>query len=706
MSYSTKSESLIDVFKRIRNNRLVLPHFQREFLWSKKQQKGLLASFFIKLPIGSFLFLTGDKKEYPSKYIGRNEGVIEYDEIPDENVDFLLDGQQRITTLKSIFTNLFEFTEKEEEFKEMHKKTYNKICRKWFLKIDSEVGKDFLGFQQFDFRENKYKSFEPKEVEELFEYEKLNRSKGSNAHKDWFNPMYKFENNMTEDEYRKKVIENSAKEGRLPLTYLIDMFSTKIYNKDKDKKDTVVFKILEKIAQLKSDSNNNTKISGWVRDVYDYLESCLEQQLHIIKVPPEEKGRAIPIFEKINTGGTQLDTFDLIVAKAADKTENYPIYHDKKESLRNAIRRELKEKEELTSKNLKTDDMKSLPEEWTPESMFFKRRNKLFKEFKTRYLSLLTLTNNIYDANEKIQDEFIKKRTSLELTSHQINSKTLEVIKSLIETAKFLQFRCGLEKINNLSYGLMCVPISYVFLKEPIYKYKNKLNIIETWYWVSLLSGTYRDNKYKRCIKDIKLLNDVLLNEKNDRFEEFLNSYRDRFFSFEDYSDKKTLRNNDDVPRAVERTIKQYLLSICPNDLINTNVRMSSWEKAKGEMEIEMHHIIPLSSDKNSNYKKSTKNLRNNKEHILNSPLNYTPILKRSHDKIKGKDINNYLSKISRYPKEKHCFPTEFFGKNSYESTEEFYKKFLSARFETLKSNVINEIENLLSVTEINNMLN
>ncbi|MGB4303357.1 MAG: hypothetical protein WBJ34_06100, partial [Syntrophomonadaceae bacterium] len=52
----------------------------------------------------------------------------------------------------------------------------------------------------------------------------------------------------------------------------------------------------------------------------NYLESLLEQEQHVIKLEAREVGRAISVFENINRGGTALDVYDLIVAKAAHNT--------------------------------------------------------------------------------------------------------------------------------------------------------------------------------------------------------------------------------------------------------------------------------------------------------------------------------------------------------------------------------------------------
>ncbi|SJZ77613.1 DUF262 domain-containing protein [Selenihalanaerobacter shriftii] len=706
MGYSSVSIELVDIFKNLNEKKLLLPNFQREFVWGKSDQKALLASFFVGLPIGSFLFLEGPKDEYPSKELGKKKGIIDYEEIKPRYVEFLLDGQQRITTLKSIFTDIFENNENINDFKTEHTNTFGKIRRRWFIKIEDEDAEEFFNFEDLKFDEYKYKYTEPQDIEEMFTYEKVNRTKSKDK---WYNPLYKLENNLSKEEYRERVIGNAVKEKRIPLFFLTETYSEKIYQTEINYRDTVIYKILQKIAINKhgTDPEVYPKVIDWTKDVYDYLKGRFAQDLHIIKVPSEEKGRAIPIFENINSGGTALDTFDLIVAKAADKsTDGHRIYNDEKESLRNAIRSKLKnEIKKANYEAFKTNDMMSLPENWTPTLVYFDTSKDMYKKFKDQYLNLLSVVSYLEDyANvENIKGDFFKKDKILDLKAQQINNNTFEVLEALINTGMFLQFRCGITSINDLSYKLMLLPIAYVMLDHgvSIYKEEEKLNLLEIWYWYSLFSGTYRDNKNKRCLEDIELLYEVIINDNTQKLEDFMEEYRGRFLNFTDYSDKNTLINNDDVPNAIKNTIRQYLLSRCPNDLLENNKRISAWKISKNDIDVEFHHIIPLGSDLINKVKESETKLRDKKDHILNSPLNLTPILKGTNKSISSMAINNYLDKVSGLSKERHCLPNERIA-DEYVANEIFYKEFLAERFKQIKRKIRVEFENLSSNTNIN----
>ncbi|MBA7492331.1 hypothetical protein ES702_02881 [subsurface metagenome] len=81
----------------IKNLDLVLPEFQREYIWQKEQAKQLMVSLFKKYPTGSFLFWKTD-----------NPPEIKNIEIPKDKIGstkVILDGQQRLTTLYLFIRN-------------------------------------------------------------------------------------------------------------------------------------------------------------------------------------------------------------------------------------------------------------------------------------------------------------------------------------------------------------------------------------------------------------------------------------------------------------------------------------------------------------------------------------------------------------------------------------------------------------------------
>ena len=94
-----------NVVKDIETYKIVLPDFQREFVWrDENMQKQIVASVFAKMPIGSILLLESSPNEFASKNIGSKKET-DHSKLERE-VKFLLDGQQRITVLTNVFSNI------------------------------------------------------------------------------------------------------------------------------------------------------------------------------------------------------------------------------------------------------------------------------------------------------------------------------------------------------------------------------------------------------------------------------------------------------------------------------------------------------------------------------------------------------------------------------------------------------------------------
>ena len=84
-----KIENILDEIQALA---LVVPEFQREYVWSKEQAKQLMVSLFLEYPVGSLLvWKTDNPPEIKNDAIDRKEPVGLW--------KILLDGQQRLTTL-------------------------------------------------------------------------------------------------------------------------------------------------------------------------------------------------------------------------------------------------------------------------------------------------------------------------------------------------------------------------------------------------------------------------------------------------------------------------------------------------------------------------------------------------------------------------------------------------------------------------------
>lgn len=102
MKTTPDSKKLIALVNHARKGRLVLPQFQRNFVWSASEIIDLLVSIMQGYYIGTFLLLRTAPDDVPFA-VRPLEGI----EIPNNHLrpeKIILDGQQRLTSLNYVFT--------------------------------------------------------------------------------------------------------------------------------------------------------------------------------------------------------------------------------------------------------------------------------------------------------------------------------------------------------------------------------------------------------------------------------------------------------------------------------------------------------------------------------------------------------------------------------------------------------------------------
>jgi len=94
-----RSRKYAHLFTEIDTGRIKIPQFQRDFVWDREQTARLIDSLIKGFPIGTFIFWkTKDKLREV-----RNIGNVSIPDTPSgEFVNYVLDGQQRITSLYAI----------------------------------------------------------------------------------------------------------------------------------------------------------------------------------------------------------------------------------------------------------------------------------------------------------------------------------------------------------------------------------------------------------------------------------------------------------------------------------------------------------------------------------------------------------------------------------------------------------------------------
>ncbi|MFC4687841.1 DUF262 domain-containing protein [Epilithonimonas pallida] len=101
ISVKPEIDRLINILEYVKKGRLVVPEFQRDYIWDRKQRIDLFDSIKRGFPIGSLLFWNPESNEY--EY---NDKVGPYKlNINPNKYSYIIDGYQRITTLFSALTN-------------------------------------------------------------------------------------------------------------------------------------------------------------------------------------------------------------------------------------------------------------------------------------------------------------------------------------------------------------------------------------------------------------------------------------------------------------------------------------------------------------------------------------------------------------------------------------------------------------------------
>lgn len=104
---------LTEIVQRVDQDKLVIPEFQRGFKWQTTDIRKLLESLLLDFPIGAALFWRTQRTMLEFRRIedvqfsdGDNDDdsvPVAHDEVKAEEIDFILDGQQRITSIYKLF---------------------------------------------------------------------------------------------------------------------------------------------------------------------------------------------------------------------------------------------------------------------------------------------------------------------------------------------------------------------------------------------------------------------------------------------------------------------------------------------------------------------------------------------------------------------------------------------------------------------------
>ena len=701
---------LKDIFQNnLVKGKLVLPDFQRDYVWKDEQQKNLLASILVKLPIGNLLFIQGSNEDFAVKQIAF-KGKVD-NSIIDKECEYLLDGQQRVTTLLDFF---YDFYKSPTEWKNNNVRLYHHLRKRWYLKFDTKESHAVFGYDNLRFKD--LSSFEPSDVLCALTSFKINSSSFSKE-KDIFHPEFCLKDSLGEElkdgNFKIALAKKLADENMIPLYCIFDdrekqnnSLLTKVvkniaYNRAECLKEICKndpLKTIELLSVVDEDiakhlgdedqikENWMTLYTQWALDVRTYLFGLLDFEMTTIVLPSDEISRAIAIFESVNEGGTKLSNFDLIVAKSA-RDSAYDL------SLTDRISEVLKKSVSIpASFNLQID------ENFYPEAFKIYDDNGLTNVFKENFLNFLSIYYYSVKNKEDIKIDLIKQKKILSLTTEAINTSIEVVVTALLRAYAFLNYRCGVLSIEDIPYKLMVLPIAKLLMEDSNWNDQFVINRLEYYYLVSIFGGAYRERQNQVCIDDLENIESL----KTDTSKFVI--YEERVLNVQLYSDKNILllKEKEEVPTSIQKSIYQFVISQQPKDFFSNN-QLKAWEisrkepltfdKTNEDMDVELHHIIPL-GDAN-NIKQSAKNIRKDKKNILNSPMNKTYISKFSNRKISDLSPSKYFEFIDDYQLVSHLIPTETNNLVRTKKDVDLYEAFIDTRYNCFCNTVKTRINTL-----------
>ncbi|MGL5344049.1 MAG: GmrSD restriction endonuclease domain-containing protein [Plesiomonas sp.] len=724
--------SLSDTFKKITDQSLLLPDFQRDYKWGVVKQQSLLASIMLKFPVGSSLILEGQSNDFALRKIGE---TVQHTLDKSDRCEYLLDGQQRTTTLYNAFNDVFDFSAFTDqiELTQFIAKKANPMKVRWFIRIpvagkSNENVTDIFNATDVLFSTNSLEHLEPNDIIDIFNCETFNEKNNKGVSK-WFSPYYQMkclENGKTIPLVITQFVNDCIDYGMIPLFMVgtkpnvvnrildgianINMQAIRDkYENDfssvKEKYDiSQIFDCIDSIQECEEhgliykdeiEKIFNVCKSEWKNSVSNYLTRDIFDDYKLNSLVTDDIRRAIPIFCHLNDGGMRLDDFDLVSAKVAKSVAGDTSTYSLSSNIRSMFTKPVK----LCSSLVHVCD--------ATNKLYLNELDCLSDGLPSGYLSKAILAICTALARREIE---LENSNQFEVKKKDTSSKTLlsldtEIIRKYIEIATlavqrayaFLLIRCGVYNANKLHYKLMIQPIAYIFAEDRFWEDSTAHKKVEFWYWTSAFSGRYLYDQSAIVIDDINQLYKWVANGVGDE----ILVREAQIFQDDKYASKDLLmqRLNEYPKEGIHNLILQYVLSVIPSyDLHATKTnQLNSFRKndqgdvvlwpANASNGLNDHHVIPLGSVIALGQK--TEEIRQDPNHILNSPLNRVLISGVANNQISSMDPSRYFKDI---PQNKIVMKSLLIGDSfsdiSTASKKDDIEKALSERFDMLEISV------------------
>lgn len=526
--------NLKKLIEDIQKDEIMLPDFQRKFTWNIEKQKALVASVLTMLPVGGILLLEAKSDEYKTRKIGLKSTNVDQEK-KNSTTKFLLDGQQRMTCLTNVFSDVIHAA---TDYKISKLSNSNLLANRFYLKIpkwkeDLAKGKDLFGIKSLQFQFDMSKDEEPNfYTENIIDDIEVVYFTGKDKDKPYF-PKKKYDEKldfycMQESEYYKiplfLLISLDSKDDDLRkkrLRALIKKMTEEIGEaiktcyrgkEDNKKKKEFAYSVLsdndkeefdvemdELEKENKFDELVQSNIDSWQSDFKNYLEKCITNLwLNKMDMPERSRERAIDIYENMNKGGQSLNNFDLVAARVAKVSSDDFFYRIKETLLKNSA---------YNTSTISDKVKKHIPKNYNASrefEVFEKGSSNLKSNCSNLFLEVLGLycNNKNYDSDD-ISNDYSKSKCILNLTADQINDNCEQVCIALDRTFAFLQMQCGVQKLSDVNFKIMMRFIAYIFTNNEWYQSEKIHKRVEAWYWTCIFSGEFDKDQNERFAKNL-----------------------------------------------------------------------------------------------------------------------------------------------------------------------------------------------------------
>jgi len=704
MKHTTKS--LNTVFAEILNRKLILPDFQRDFVWRRDQQGKLIASLMNDLPSGSFM-----TSQMPQSLACRDCGLKNDYFNSTADAILLLDGQQRITTLLNAFNNIYDcyITHTPDEI--FDKYVFSALKVRWFLSMNLN-DEDVLGLRYLnktdDLPTSEYENALVKkndiktningygvvvDVQRLTEYCRshqliplflLNEKKysvGGGIQKSGFEIVSNLLSWFSNERLSNLELGSADDLRSIADYYHLD------YNNDLDRLIYLLHspkgpKLLEDWRQ------------AWLTQVTVFFEQLLKKTQMFIEI--EQHSKVIDAFDYLNKAGTRLTTFDLFCAKFS------------KLSLRQMLI------EIIQNGNVAiVKDHANIPLLYR-ELSIINIENEIDVNYSNVFMQTVAMCyfHKANPLNSKLTSAVLKSDYIFTEVFNIDRDFVLEAAKIVNDAIAFFQLNFGFQGMAGLPNKLAIVPLIWSSIVRKIDFSHNKDNdIIRAHYYITIFSGKFDSHQNANSIvvaNNLVALIDRDLDVKKEYFDSLNSVFSDNgFLNFS----KIAHQSKEGISSSIEINILNFILCRELDGLVDFDEIINqpyNYINSTDKNPINIHHIVPLNMA--TTFLQSTKEIRKYDYHRLNSVLNKTLISEHSNKKVIGsKAVSIYFNLFkNKLPSicEDHMIPDSY--KNlrisdrippEYDNTNAEHIKIdieFGLRFSTIKNGFIRDITSWL----------